>query len=59
MTAPGRFVGLSFLVGPVVASMLHPESEPFGPAYHYLALMLVAGLAIQTAYARRLRTRNE
>jgi MFS family permease len=53
------FVGLSFLVGPVVASLLHAETEPFGPAYGSLALLLAAGLAVQTVFARRLRAQNE
>ncbi|MFC1525645.1 MFS transporter [Candidatus Latescibacterota bacterium] len=49
------FVGLSFLAGPVAASLLHVEGQPFGPSYGVLALLLAAGIAVQTAYAHRLR----
>ena len=48
------FVGLSFLIGPVIAALLHRDGEPFAPVYVLLAFLLAVGVSIQTIYARRL-----
>lgn len=51
-------VGLSFLVAPVLASVLHPNGEPFGPSYVALAGMLAVGVAAQTWWARTAHGRH-
>lgn len=48
------FVGLSFLIGPMVAAALHQNGDPFGPAYRLLAVFLGVGIFGQMAYARLL-----
>ena len=48
------FVGLSFLIGPVVAGLLHGEGEVFGRAYGLLAGVLAAGVVAQSIWARLL-----
>ncbi|MFH1571239.1 MAG: MFS transporter [Gemmatimonadota bacterium] len=68
MVEPGRavrrvalnetIVGLSFLLGPVTAALLHRSGAPFGPAYQGLALTLVLGVTAQTAWAARLTRRG-
>ncbi|MFH1573678.1 MAG: hypothetical protein ABIG68_06815, partial [Acidobacteriota bacterium] len=52
------FVGLSFLIGPVVAGLLHGEGEGFGQAYGLLAGVLAAGVVIQATWARFLLKRD-
>jgi MFS family permease len=48
------FVGLSFLIGPVVAASLHQNGAPFWPAYRLLAVFLGIGIFGQMIYARLL-----
>lgn len=51
-------VGLSFLVGPVLAAGLHHNEGPFGTSYVALAGLLAAGLTVQTLWARAAHRRG-
>lgn len=51
-------VGASFLVAPVLAAGLHHNGDPFGPSYTVLAVLLGAGVAAQTLWARRAHRRG-